>query len=123
MFFIGIFGVHQTEKQLGTYNNVICPSCGGFTRFQIFKSYTYFHIFFIPVFKWNIKYFIKPACCGSLYELDPIVGKQYEKGQNPEIKDEHLRPISRYSPYKYCPGCGVRLESNYSYCPYCGDRL
>ena len=62
MFFIGIFGVHQTEKQLGNYNNVICPSCGSFTRLQIFKRYTYFHIFFIPVFKWNIKYLHKAAC-------------------------------------------------------------
>ena len=123
MFFIGIFGIHQTEKPIGTYNNAICPACGGFTRFEIFKSYTYFHIFFIPTFRWNIKYYVKTACCGSIYELDPDIGKQYEKDQNPRIDNEHLRPTYRYSPFKSCSDCKAKVESRYSYCPYCGKRL
>jgi len=123
MFFIGIFGIQQAEKQIGTYNNAICPSCGSLTRFEVFKNYFYFHIFFIPIFKWNVKYFIKPVCCGSIYELDPIIGKQYEKGQNPKVENEHLRPLNQYSPFKTCSGCGARVESGYSFCPYCGRRL
>ena len=76
MFFIGIFGIHQSES-LETYNNAICPLVAGLLRFEIFKTYSYFHIFFIPIFKWNTRYFVKTACCNSVYELNPDIGKQY----------------------------------------------
>lgn len=123
MFFIGIFGVEQAHKSIGVYNNAICPGCGALTRFEIIKTYSYLHIFFIPTFRWNIRYFIKPACCGSVYELDPVIGQQYERGQNPEIRNEHLRPLYQTLPYKSCANCGARVESGYSFCPYCGKRL
>lgn len=123
MFFIGIFGINQSEKLMDTYNNAICPSCGGFSRFEIFKTYSYFHIFFMPVFKWNTRYFVKTACCNSIYELDPYIGKQYDKGHNPEITNEHLKPLNTYSPYKTCPNCRANIESNYSFCPYCGTKM
>lgn len=123
MFFIGIFGVEQAQKPIGKYNNTICPSCGAMTRFEIFKTYSYFHIFFIPTFKWNIKYYIKPSCCRSIYELDPVIGQQYEKGKNPDIRNEHLRPLNQYLPYKTCSSCGAKVESGYSFCPYCGRGL
>ncbi|MCR4435602.1 MAG: zinc ribbon domain-containing protein [Clostridiales bacterium] len=123
MFFIGVFGIEETQKQLATYNNAICPGCGAMTRFEIFKSYSYFHIFFIPTFRWNIRYYIRPVCCGRIYELDPATGQQVERGENPEIRDEHLRPANQYLPYKTCSHCGVRVEPEYSFCPYCGRRL
>jgi len=123
MFFIGIFGIEQAKKTIGTYNNAICPACGAFTRFEVYKAYSYFHIFFIPTFRWNVRYYVKPACCGSIYELDPAIGQQYDRGQNPEIRNEHMRPINQYPPYKTCSACGARVESTFSYCPYCGRRL
>ncbi|HHW32003.1 MAG TPA: zinc ribbon domain-containing protein [Clostridiaceae bacterium] len=126
MFFIGIFGIDQKNKQIGTYNNVICPACGALTRFEIFKSYSYFHIFFIPTFRWNTKYYVRPTCCDSMYELDSQVGEEIERGNNPEIKEEHLH--SAYSGYqnhlyKQCRNCGARSDTSYSYCPYCGGKL
>lgn len=123
MFFIGIFGIHQSEKFVETYNNAICPSCGGLTRFEIFKTYSYFHIFFIPIFKWNTRYFVKTACCNSVYELNPDIGRQYDKGHSPEILNEHLRPIYNHFPDKTCPNCKANIESDYSFCPYCGARV
>ncbi|AUS96393.1 zinc-ribbon domain-containing protein [Clostridium thermosuccinogenes] len=123
MFFIGIFGIDQASKPSGMANNVICPACEALTRFEISKTYSYFHIFFIPVFKWNVRYYVKSACCGSLYELDPVIGAEYEKGRNPEIRQEHLRPVSQYMPFKVCSHCGARFDSGYSFCPYCGKKL
>jgi len=79
MFFVGIFGINQTEKPIGTCNNTVCPSCGALTRLEVYKRYSYFHLFFIPTFKWNVKYYAKSSCCGSIYELDPSIGAQYEK--------------------------------------------
>ena len=123
MFFIGIFGIDQKEKHIGTYNNAICPACGALTRFEVYKSYSFFHIFFIPVFRWNIKYFVKSVCCSSIYELDPEIGRQYESGNSPDIKTEHLNMMNGYLPYKICVNCRARVESRYSYCPYCGSKL
>lgn len=123
MFFIGIFGIEETKKQIETYNNAICPTCGTMTRFEIFKSYSYFHVFFIPTFKWNIRYYIKPVCCDNIYELDPFIGQQFEKGLKPEIRNEHLRNMSHFLSYRTCGSCGSKVESQFSFCPYCGRRL
>ncbi|MGI6145456.1 MAG: zinc ribbon domain-containing protein [Clostridia bacterium] len=123
MFFVGIFGINQTEKPIGTCNNTVCPSCGALTRLEVYKRYSYFHLFFIPTFKWNVKYYAKSSCCGSIYELDPSIGAQYEKGINPEIRADDLRPIHEYQPFKTCPNCRTKAESDYSYCPYCGQKF
>jgi len=123
MFFIGIFGIQDSQKSIGVCNNTVCPSCGALTRFEVLKAYTYFHIFFIPTFKWNVRYYVKSACCSNLYELDPVIGQQYEKGLAPDIRNEHLRIVNEYLPFKTCPSCGAKAESRYSFCPYCGMRL
>lgn len=123
MFFIGIFGIQQNQKLLGTYNNIICPDCGKFTMLDIFKTYTYFHVFFIPTFRWNTRYYVKTNCCNTIYQLDQDIGRRYEKGENPDIKNEHLRPINQQFSYKTCFNCGARVEQGFNFCPYCGNRL
>lgn len=123
MFFVGIFGINQTRKTIGVYNNAICPACHAFTRYEIFKTYSYFHIFFIPLYKWDIKYYVKAACCSSIFELDASIGQQYEKNKSTEINKEHLHQINEYLPYRVCENCKARVESNYSFCPYCGQKF
>lgn len=123
MFFIGIFGINENQKPLGTYNNAICSSCGAYTRYEVFKTYSYFHIFFIPVFRWNVRYFVRAACCSSVYELSQEIGIQYERGLNPEIRNEHLHPVYQQLPYSVCKSCGARFDSAYSYCPHCGRKM
>jgi len=122
MFFIAL-GVQDKDKFTGSCNNVVCPSCGRLARYDIYKSYRYLHIFFIPTFKWNVKYLVKTSCCGSYYELDPEVGRKFEKDLNTEIKYENLRMINIDSPYKFCPQCKTNIPAEYSYCPYCGGKL
>ncbi|MGI6124965.1 MAG: zinc ribbon domain-containing protein [Acetivibrionales bacterium] len=123
MFFIGIFGIQDKEKRLGTCNNIICPSCGQLARYEVYKSYRYFHVFFIPTFRWNVKYIVKTSCCGSLFELDPIVGKEFERNPDTEIRNENLRPINNYLPYRHCLNCRVNVPAEFSFCPYCGGKL
>lgn len=123
MFFIGIFGIDNVQKQIGTYNNSICPSCEAYSNFEIFKSYSYFHIFFIPTFRWNVKYYIKTTCCDNIFELDKIIGQQFEKGETPQINSDNLRPINDHPHYKICSGCHLKTEGNYLYCPYCGKKF
>lgn len=123
MFFIAFFGIQDKEKHIGTCNNVICKSCEMFGRYEIYKYYRYFHLFFIPLFRWNVRYLVKASCCGSLFELDPAVGKEFEKNPDTEIRSEHLQPIRSRMPYKHCPSCNTDVPSDFSYCPYCGGKL
>ncbi len=123
MFFIAFFGIQDENKHIGTYNNTVCPSCGRLDRYVIHKSYRYFHIFFIPTFRWNVKYIVKTTCCGIIYELDPTVGKEFEKNPNTEIKKDNLHPINSYLPFKYCPNCKTNVPAEFNYCPYCGGNL
>jgi len=123
MFFIGIFGIQDKDQFIGTYNNVVCPSCERLGGYEIHKSYTYLHIFFIPIFRWNIRYIVKTSCCGCLYELDPSVGKEFEKNPDTEIKKEDLRRVDSYFPFKYCSNCKTDVPAKFNYCPYCGEKL
>lgn len=123
MFFIGIFGINEAQKVVGSFNNVICRTCGAYSRYEIFKTYSYFHIFFIPTFKWNTRYYVRSFCCNSIFELDPSIGMQFDRGLKPEIGDAHLRPLSQHSHNYRCSSCGVGLDSSYSFCPYCGRKI
>ncbi|HHW46847.1 MAG TPA: zinc ribbon domain-containing protein [Clostridiales bacterium] len=122
MFFFAFFGIQDKDKYMGTYNNIECPSCGRFTACEIHKLYTYFHIFLIPVFKWNIRYVVKFPCCGY-FEMDPILGKEFEKNPGTQIKKEALRRVETYYGLKYCSNCKTGVHSEFSFCPYCGGKL
>ena len=123
MFLMFVFGTDQGQDQIGIYTNVVCPACGALTRFEILKSYKYFQIIFIPTYKWDFKYYAKTACCGYTYELDQTIGEQFDKGQSPEIKPEHLHKIEQYFPFKVCPNCHTKVDEEYTYCPYCRSKL
>ena len=46
MFFV--FGISQGKKMLDYAKTVICAQCGGYGRYQVFMTYSYFSLFFIP---------------------------------------------------------------------------
>lgn len=94
MIFIG--GIGQGQRELDYRRAaVLCAVCGGYGRYQVIMTYTYFSFFFIPLFKWNRRYYVKMSCCGSLYELDPEVGKALARGEDAEIRQEHLHLLQR----------------------------
>lgn len=120
--FIIFLGIQDKDKNLGTAN-INCPNCGKFSNIEVHKTYNYFHIFLIPVFRWNIKYIGRSKCCGKLYEIDTDVGKEYERNPDLEINQDNLQPLSFYTSNKYCTNCKVDVSEEYSYCPYCGKNL
>lgn len=123
MFFFAFFGIQDREERLGACPNVVCPECGRLTRFDVYKYYKYLHIFFIPTFRWDTRYLVRTPCCGALYELDPEIGRAFERNPNTEIRPERLRRLNAASPYKYCPTCQVTVPPDFEYCPYCGGKL
>lgn len=150
MIFIG--GISQGQKEISYgYPAVLCALCGKYGRYQVFMTYTYFSFFFIPVFKWNRKYYVRTSCCGAVYELDPEVGKALAEKEDIQIRQEHLRLVSRgengrageagteggdardlkarYGEdfrMRSCPACGYQFvdhEKEFAFCPRCGTPL
>lgn len=123
MFFFVFFGIKDKEILLGNSNDIICPQCGEVTNGEVYKTYSYFHLFLIPLVKWNRRYFVKTNCCKRVYMLNPEVGKQFEKDSNIVINKGDLEIIEVYTHMKYCDHCRVNVPNEYQYCPYCGKDL
>jgi len=64
--------------------------CGAYGRYQVMMTYMYFSFFFIPLFKWNKKFYVKMSCCEAVYELDPEKGKALARGQQADITQADL---------------------------------
>ena len=124
MFFIGIFGIEQKEKEIKKFGSVVCPDCGRLTNAVLFVSYTYFHTFFIPTFRWNKKYFLKLRCCGSVYEAPEEYARLLKDADT--IDMSRLRKVHSgfggNDMFTVCPACGRTFDKSFSYCPYCGAK-
>lgn len=124
MFFV--FGVSNKENELDFTQTTICPSCGSYGRYQVFMVYTSFSLFFIPIFKWNKKYYVRTSCCHSLYSIDKDLGKAIERREKVIINKEDLYPIDvnyNYKNERYCPSCNFEIDTDFEYCPKCGRKI
>ena len=93
-------------------------------------TYSYLSLFFIPVFKWNRRYFAKSTCCGTVYEINQEIGQRIARGEELQLRPEHLNLISdgHQAPawqveVKRCANCGYETKENFDFCPKCGNRV
>lgn len=127
MIFIG--GISSGTRQIEYLKTVICSHCGGYGRYQVFMTYMYFSFFFIPLFKWNKRFYVKMSCCDTVYELDPDVGRRLLRGEDIDITESDLtltqegsRKVT-WSRKKQCENCGFETEEDFEYCPKCGQKF
>lgn len=120
MFFI--FGISSKQKAIDFTQTIICPSCESYGRLELFMTYSFASLFFIPIFKWNKKYYIKTSCCGSLYLIENDLGKAIERGEANKINESDMHPISINRSWS-CSNCSYTIEDNFEYCPKCGEKL
>ena len=122
MFFI--MGITDGRKDFDFSQTVICDSCGKYGRYQVFMIYTVLSLFFIPTFKWNRRYYVQMSCCGTVYELDPEIGKRIASGEELQIKPQDLTNVSQGRGFfKRCRNCGYETAEDFDYCPKCGLRF
>lgn len=122
MFFIG--GISNGEKKLDYVQSIVCPRCGAFGRMEVYITYMCFSFFFIPIFKWNKKYFVKNTCCNSIYILDNEIGLKISKRENISISQNDLQLVdSNQSFISRCANCGYISKEDFQYCPKCGEKL
>ena len=125
MFFI--IAITQGKKNISSSIGLFCPVCKKYSRCQVFAAYSCLSIFFIPVFRWNKQYYVTTACCETLYQLNPDVGKALEKGRITEIKEQELTVLKQGTGgrrrKRICPGCGYQTFEAFDFCPKCGTAM
>ncbi len=122
MFFI--MGITEGKKELHYDGGMhLCPTCGAYASYTVFMTYMCLSLFFIPVFRWNKKYYVKPSCCNSLLALGSEKGKAISRGEKVRIEDADLAIVRQNSRAKRCGNCGYETTENFAYCPKCGERL
>lgn len=127
MFFIGIFGIDSKEKEIKIINSLCCKKCNISNSAKLIKTFTFFHFFFIPLFKWNESYYVICKGCNSIYSISKEKGKAIERGENIEITYWDLNGVNNNSRSYYsinrCPKCNREIDRSFEYCPYCGEKL
>lgn len=123
MFFI--VGVSSKKDKLDFNQNMICPSCGRYGRYEAVMEYTYFSLFFIPILKWDKKYYVKSSCCGSVYSISNDVGDKISGDENVNLTERDLRLVQKGHIYstKRCANCNFETDDDFQYCPKCGTIL
>lgn len=129
MFFIGVFGIENRDKEITELNNFSCPKCKTSSTARLIKNFDFFHFFFIPIFKWNENYYVVCGKCNSPYSVPKEKGKSIERGENISITYWDLQEINQdgyndnYYQGNICRECGSVVEKNFKYCPHCGRKI
>jgi len=122
MFFFGIFGVSSAVKPAGTAAGV-CPVCGGAVQFSLARSYSYFHFFFLPLFRFGIQYFATCPGCASVFEVPRQTGDDILHGRLSRLDASQLRLVKNSRAPGVCPRCGRSNPPGSGYCNGCGAPL
>ncbi len=127
MFFIGIFGIDNKIKEIKNLTSFSCKNCNISNVARLIKSNTFFHFFFIPLFKWNEEYYVICNGCNSSFSISKDKGKEIERGGDVEITYWDLKEVNNnygsYYAVKRCSRCNREVENNFEYCPYCGEKI
>ena len=108
MFFIGIFGIDNKFKEIKVLNNFSCKNCNISNGASLVKYYTFFHFFFIPIFKWNEEYYVICNGCNSSFSIPKEKGKAIERGEDIEISYWDLKD-NNINRFEY-ESCGYKLN-------------
>ena len=129
MFFIGVFGIEHKQKEIKMIDNFSCKNCHFNSRGKLIKEYSFFHFFFIPLFKWNEYYYIICSNCNAIYNISKEKGKSAERGEDVNITYWDLSE-SNYNfnntnkeNTRYCSSCGNKININDQFCPNCGKEI
>lgn len=119
-----MLGINDDRRDLDFSQMVICDACGAYGRYQVFMTFTVLSLFFIPCFKWNRRYYVQTSCCGRLYELDREIGAAIARGEQVEIRPEHLKEMpGQGQGVRRCANCGYATQEDFEFCPKCGHKF
>ncbi len=124
-----IMGISNGEKKLDFSQTIICETCGQYGHLEVFMTFTYFSLFFIPILKWKKRFYVKSLCCNRIYSIPEELGKQILHGQQVTLRLEDLHAEGYASSFHnhcqavQCSNCGYEADTSFVYCPKCGNKL
>lgn len=77
IFFYG-WGTKADKKEV--YNQNFCPTCNTVVPFHAVIQYDYFSLFFIPIIKWNKRYYMECPYCGNAHAISKETYLQIKEG-------------------------------------------
>ena len=119
-------GITDGRKDFDFHQVITCDVGGAYGRFPVYMTDTVLSSFFIPCLKWKKHYCVQTSCCGTVYALDPEIGKRIARGEDIEILPQHLTRMQNqsYGSYiKRCRNCGFTTSEDLAVCPKCGTRF
>lgn len=126
MFFIGVFGIEEKYKEIRNIQNMICKDCERMTTYELIEIYSFFHFFFIPIFRWNYRYYLKCRSCNAVFQIPKALGESLKMGENSPINNGDLNYAFReenVTSITECNNCGREVDRKFQYCPHCGHKL
>ena len=118
-----MIGINDDRRELEYSRMVVCDACGAYGRYQVYMTFTVLSLFLIPLLKWNRRYYVRMRCCESLYELDGEIGARIARGEDVEIRSEHLKLLNRQYAGRKCARCGYETREDFDFCPKCGCKF
>lgn len=122
-----IAGIYNKIHELDYYEPIMCSCCTKYGRYEAYMEYSELSLFFIPLLKFNKKFYAKTTCCNSLYLIkNKEKGLMMERGQghNVFLKDKDLELINKgICDTNTCTNCGYQVSEEHNYCPNCGKDL
>ena len=119
-----MIGINDGRKDFDFSQLTICEACGAYGRLTAYMTFTALSLFFIPIFRWNRKYWVRTGCCGAAYALDPEIGARIARGESVEILPEHLHRVQGQDyGLRRCENCGFMTREDFDFCPKCGRRF
>lgn len=91
---IFIMGINMGRKDLDFSQSMLCLKCGQYGRYTVYMTYTVLTVFFIPIIKWNRRYYVVSSCCRTTWELDREIGRKIAKGEQVKIRPGDLTPTA-----------------------------
>lgn len=118
-----MIGISQGQKKLNFDQVVVCGHCGQYGHLQVYVVYSYFSLFFIPLFKWGREYYVKTSCCGKAVPIGAELGRQIERGEVTVLPQDIIPDTCGGAVRHCCMSCGFETKEDYQFCPKCGSRL
>lgn len=99
--------------------------CASQGEMEVFYIGTLLRVFFIPIFTFKKRYFVRMTCCGEVYELEPGLGKKVRRRKIQSLALEDLIDLNDYRQLgqRECPSCGYIVKSRDRFCSQCGSPL
>lgn len=114
-----LFGTGEGTDDLYLDQKIRCPLCGKKAELQGYCTYQAFRLFFLPVFRWDMHYFVRTSCCGALAPLSRKQGEAVDAGAKLDVRRLALRANGAVR-LRVCPQCGYETSQPFAYCPLCG---